>query len=211
MTQFNATEYRIDRPTGQCAFTGKTLEPGQTYIATLVELDPEELAAQREEREKSGNKSEPKDPMEEAGFQRLDVSVEAWDEGKRPERMFSFWRTTVPEPNEKKKLFVDDTVLYNLFLRLSDTDQAQRLAFRFVLALILMRKKLLRYNGTEKHEDANGAAQQYWKVVGKVDLSKGPLGKWDEANPMEVLDPHMDDEQIQQVTEQLGEILETEL
>jgi len=210
MTQFNATEYRIDRPTGECALTGKTLEPDEDYIATLVELTDEEIETAREEAKKAGKKPE-EDSAASAGFRRVDVSESAWEAGQRPERMFSYWRTTVPQPNEKKKLFVDDTVLYNLLFRLSDAAQPQRLAFRFVLALILMRKKLLRYDGTVKIENEQGVEEQFWKVVGKVDLSKGPLGKWDSENEILVLDPQLDDEQVQQVTEQLGEILETEL
>ena len=70
-------------------------------------------------------------------------------------RLFSHWESTVPQPNEKKKIFVDDAVLMNLLVRLADTDQPQRLAFRFVLALILMRKKLLRYEGAQKRPDTS--------------------------------------------------------
>ena len=32
MTSFNAPAYDIDKPTGQCAFTGRTLEPGDAYV-----------------------------------------------------------------------------------------------------------------------------------------------------------------------------------
>jgi hypothetical protein len=195
MTQFNAPAYDIERPTGQCAFTGKQLQPGDPYVAALVELDPNTVPTPTKPGAVAAN----------LGFKRLDISIEAWNEGKRPDRLFSYWRSTVRAANEKKKLFVDDEVLMNLFRRLADTDQPQRLAFRFVLTLILMRKRLLKYEGTEKRasQDASGAGgggQEWWKVIAKGD-----------PEPMLVLNPQLDETQIQQVTEQLGEILEAEL
>lgn len=206
MTQFN-TAYDIERPTGQCAYTGRVLEPGDEYIATLVELD----LSQPSEGDRTATGATPTG----LGLKRLDVSLEAWEQGSRPEHLFGYWRTTVPQPNEKRKLFVDNDILLNLFRRLEDAQEDDRLAFRFVLGMILMRKKLLRYDGTEKRqaEDAEGNAvtQDWWLVTPKLDLSKGPLGKWNDAGRMAMLDPHMDEQRILQVTEQLGQILEAEL
>ncbi|MBI1367451.1 MAG: hypothetical protein GC162_02230 [Planctomycetes bacterium] len=189
MSQFNAPAYDIERPTGQCAFTGRVLEPHEHYIAALVE--------------------------EGEGFKRVDVSLAAWEDGKRPEHLFSYWKAVVPEPTVKKKLFVDDAVLMNLLERLSDAGEPQRQSFRFVLMLILMRKKVLRYDRTEKREaDSDGgetAMQDWWVLTPKLDLSKGPLGKWDDGRTFEVLDPHLDEAGIRAVTDQLGEILQAEL
>jgi hypothetical protein len=200
MTQFNASTYDVQRPTGQCAFTGQTLEPEQVYIATLVE-DGDEL-------------------------RRLDISMDQWEQGRRPDNLLAFWKATVPNPQAPKKLFVDDQVLMNLLERLEDAHQPQRVAFRFVLALILMRKKLLRYDRVE-HEsaepeatDASDESQSsseapqtvdWWLLTPKVDLSKGPLGKWDEQRQIRVRDPHLDETQIREVTDQLGQILAAEL
>lgn len=190
MTTFNSPGYDLQRFTGRCAFTGRPLEVGQTYVATLVE-DGET-------------------------FRRVDVSVAAWDEGRRPEQLFSFWKTVVPEPNAKKKLFVDDEVLFNLLQRLEDATQPQRLAFRFVLMLILLRKKLLRYDRTESRS-AQGAEgepaveQDWWVLTPKLDITKGPMSKWHDQARLHVLDPHLDDEGVRQVTEQLSDILQAEL
>lgn len=192
MSQFNAPTYDIARPTGECAFTARKLTPGEQYVAALVELDPN---AEPPAGAKPGATA--------LGFKRIDVSHEAWEQGHRPERMFSFWRSVVPEPNAKKKLFVSDEVLLNLFRRLNDTDQPDRRAFRFVLGLILMRKRLLRYEGTEREggqSPGDPAATEYWLVI--------PKG---ESEPIRLINPHLDDAQVQQVTEQLGEVLEAEL
>jgi len=187
MTRFDAPAYDVDRPTGQCAFSTRQLEPGETYMATLVETD------EPPEGTKSGSAATG------PGFRRLDVSMEAWQQGQRPDRLFGYWKTVVPEPNQKKNLFLDDDVLMNLFERLTDTDQPQRLAFRFVLCLILMRKRLLRYEGTTKR--TNDAGEQEWWLL----IPKGS------SESVEVLNPQLDDPQIQQVTDQLSEILEADL
>jgi len=215
MTQFNTPTYDIARPTGQCAFTGRTLEPGEEYMATLVEVLPsDDDDASTDEAQASRN-----DTAAAFGFRRVDVSLEAWRDGRRPDSLFSHWRATIPTPNEKKKLFVDDDVLLNLLRRLADADNDDRLAFRFVLALILMRKKMLRYDRSEKRETtvANEAGekttveQEWWHMTPKLDPSKGPLGKWNDDETITVLNPQLDETQIAQVTEQLNEILNAEL
>ena len=62
--------------------------------------------------------------------------------------MFSFWKTTMPQPQQKKKLLVDDSVLVDVFQRMEGKTEPQEVRFRFVLALILMRKRLLIYETT---------------------------------------------------------------
>jgi hypothetical protein len=203
MSQFNAPTYDIERPTGQCAFTGRVLQPGEAVMSVLIELDPSAPVHAGTGKAVAG-----------LGLKRLDVSMEAWQQGRRPDRIFSYWKSTVAEPNQKKKVFVDDDVLMNMLRRLGETDQPERLAFRFVLALILMRKRLLRYEGTRRQTVStaqilpNGSqadpsapvVQEWWLMV--------PRG---ETQPLEILNPQLDDEKIQQVTEQLGEILNGEL
>ncbi len=171
MTQFNPPTYDVARPTGECAFTGRKLEPGEPYVATLVELDEKNAAA--------GG------PAAALGFKRLDVSIEAWQPGQRPKGLFGHWKTTVPLPNQKKKLFVDDDVLLNLFERLADTDQPQRLAFRFVLALILMRKRLLKYEGSQQRQTEQGE-QEWWLMT--------PKGR---TESLDVLNPQLNENRVQ--------------
>lgn len=188
MSQFNSTSYDIQRPTGVCAFTGRALAPGEAYTATLVEVD----------------QSADEKPAAGSGLKRLDVSLTSWEQGQRPGELFCFWRATVPLPEEKKKLFVDDDVLLNLFCRLEDAEQPDRQAFRFVLALILMRKKMLKYGSSEQRSDAAGTAQEWW-------LMRGKSVEGAEPETFEVLNPGLDEQRLAQVAEQLGEILEAEL
>lgn len=183
MAQFNAPVYDVEKPTGRCALTGRAFTPGEPYVATLVE--------------------------EGDSLKRVDVAREVWDAGRRPENLFSHWMAVAPEPNAKRKLFVDDEVLMNLLERLGDAEQPQRVAFRFVLTLILMRKKLLRYDRTEIGTPPT--TPDRWVVTPKLDLAKGPLGKWDESRTFSVIDPRLDEAGVLAVTGQLGEILQAEL
>lgn len=208
MSQFNTPSYDIPRTTGICAKTGRALEPGEPYFATLAELAPEQQGAQ------SGGQGSSAAAAEALGMQRVDVSLEAWDAGFRPGRLFCFWKTTVPQPNEKKKLFVDDAVLMSMLRQLEEATEPRRLAFRYVLALILLRKKLLRFDRTERRpveQDGETIEQSWWHFTPKQDVTKGHFGKWAEGETITVLDPHLDEAQIEQVTQQLGEIFEAEL
>jgi len=105
--------------------------------------------------------------------------------------------------------------LMNLFRRLADTDNEQRLAFRFVLGLILMRKKYLRYDRTEirwkKESESRSIKQEWWIVTPKLDLSKGTMGKWNNDDDLDMFDPRLGEQEIREVTDQLSEILEAEL
>ena len=112
--------------------------------------------------------------------------------------MFSSWRTTMPEPGGKAKTLVDDEVLLNLFHRLADDQQPQRIAYRFVLALILLRKRLLKHDETKAQ---NGAS------VWMMRLKGDPV----DAPKVEVVDPNLSEEQVREVSDQLGEILRGEL
>ena len=82
-----------------------------------------------------------------------------------------------------------------LFERLKDTDEQSKLNFRFVLGLILMRKRLVIYDGT-RHDEG----RDVWLVRLK--------GK---PEPMDLLDPKLDEQQMAEVSQQLGQILNEEL
>ncbi|MEM9419462.1 MAG: hypothetical protein AAGA25_10505 [Planctomycetota bacterium] len=196
MSQFSSSNYEVQKTSGVCASTGETLEPGDGCYSALVDIPAEEREA-----------------GDQLGMKRLDISVPAWEEGFRPPHLFSYWKTTIPESNAKKKTFVDDSVLLNLLRRLEDATEPQRLGFRFVVALILMRKRLLRYDATERRDDpdGDGPVQDWWQFTPKLDVAKGHFGKWNEDEQIHVLDPQLDESQIEQVTSQLGEILEAEL
>jgi len=183
MSRFG-TSYPVGRATGVCAATGAELGPGTPCMATLCEREDDE------------------------GFERIDYSVEAWDGGARPERLFSFWRTTVPEPTAGKTPFVDDEVLLDLLRRLEGDDRPQRRAFRFVLALVLLRKRVLRFGGRAMQSVDEGASVERWRftVAGSGDRAAGT-----EPESLDVVNPRLTDDDVRELTEQLSEILQGEL
>jgi hypothetical protein len=173
MSRFG-TEYRVARPTGVCAATGQRLERGTPCMATLCEHP------------------------EDDGFERRDYSLEAWEAQGPPGDVFSYWKTTVPDPDARRSILVDDAVLWDLFESLADDTRRRRQAYRFILALILMRKKMLRYVGrTGQGED------ERWLMR--------PKGAAPEQPPLEVIDPHLTDDDVRELTEQLSEVLQSEL
>lgn len=168
--------YEIGRPVGECGATGREIAPGEVFVATLCESE--------EERE---------DGTARSYFHRVDFSVNAWESGSRPERLVFYWRTAMPQPNEKRNPFVDDEILMNLFERLEGDDDAQRLAYRFVLGLILMRKKQLRCVRTEVK-----ANESIWFMRRQGDPPEAPL--------IEMIDPQLADDRVREVADHLGEV-----
>ena len=160
-------QWDVQRSGGRCCGSNRELAPGEEYYAALVDAD--------------------------GSFTRADYSQEYWD-AQHPE-VFSFWKTRVPQPSEKGRLFVDDRVLLDLFERLGNETEPLRVNFRFVLTLILMRKRLLKYEQT-RHE----ADREIWLLrrSGTTDV-------------YEVVNPQLDEAQIQQVSDELSTILHAEL
>ncbi len=173
MSRYGA-EYRVARPTGVCAATGERLDPGTVCVAALVEA------------------------LDDDGFERRDYSLAAWDAAGPPEGVFSYWKVTVPDPDRKQRILVDDAVLLYLFESLGGETRRKRLAYRFILGLILMRKKLLRYVGRRGQGE-----DERWLLR--------PKGSAADQEPIEVVNPHLNDEDVRELTDQLGEVLRGEL
>ena len=121
-------EYTIQPNSRRCAVTGRELQPGERFFSALVEEDRQ--------------------------FVRKDYGNEAWH--GPPAGAFSFWTGHVPAGNEKAKPRFDDDLLEECFQRLDGQSEQSRVNFRYVVALLLMRRRRFRYeasimdNGTEK-------------------------------------------------------------
>lgn len=157
------SDYEVAVRTGVCAATQRRLEPAEQFYAVLFET-PE-------------------------GFERRDYGLDSWD--GPPSGFFSFWKSRVPETKEKKQLFISGDALAHLFVRLGDCQEEVKKHFRFVLSLILMRKRLLKYEQTSRK-----GGSEYWRMKLVRDQSTH-----------EVLNPKMTDEQIEKVSRELGAIL----
>ncbi len=160
-------DWEINRSLGQCCGSGRKLEFGEDYYAALVET--------------------------EQGLQRRDFSGEYWEQAKPP--VYCFWKTKLAAPDEKKRLFVSDDMLMAFFERLANETDPEKVSFRFVLALVLMRKRRLKYDATKMD-----AGRETWRlrVAGDTSLA-------------EVINPHLDETQIETLTSQIGQILQADL
>ncbi len=162
--------FDVPRPEGHCAVTGRKIEPGEKLFAAIRET-PE-------------------------GIARVDVAPESWEGfDKAGAGVLAFWQTTMPVHEQKKKVFVDDEVLCTLFERLADAVDPLKFNFRFVLGLILMRKRLIVYEDSRQE-----GGRDVWVVRMK--------GK-DER--LILIDPKLNEQQVTEVSQQLGEILNQEM
>ena len=175
-----AKEYNIVKATGRCITCQKEMAPGEEFVATVREVQG--TADDEEE------------------FAREDYCPGCWqaasDETESNPHLLGVWRSRVPAARERKKTFVDDELLVNFFQRLDGAEEPAKVRFRFVLALILMRKKLLVYDRSETAPEGHDAWTMHFKGAEET---------------CSVIDPHLDGEKITQVSQQLGEILEGEL
>src|SRR5262245_18682957 len=93
----------------------------------------------------------------EKGLVRSDICANCFRD-KRPENVYYFWKTALPQPDAVPKkartAVVDTDHVFEFFKRLEGETTGQKVAFRYILALILSRKKLLQ--AVEKRKDAEG-------------------------------------------------------
>ena len=106
-------EYQIQPNTRRCAINGRALQPGERYYAALIE-----------------------DGVQ---FERRDYSAEAWQ--GPPVGAFSFWAGRVPPPDAQARPRFDDDLLEECFQRLEGQTDAGRVNFRYVVALLLVRRR----------------------------------------------------------------------
>ncbi len=165
--------YSISRPTGVCAATGRAFAVGDRFVAALVER--------------------PDSP----GFERQDFAIDAWDAGSRPApplAVFATWRAVLaPSDQKKKTIALNDEELLDLFEQLGGVEDPRRKAFRYMLALILVRRRVLRLEATRP---------------GKLFVK--PRGSTI-GDPIEVEDPGTSEEVIAGAIEELGQIIDVDV
>jgi hypothetical protein len=113
-------DYQIQPNTRRCAVTGRELRPGERFFTALLE--------------------------EGDHFLRRDYSSEAWQ--GPPKGSFGFWSGNVPNPEDPHKPRFDDELLFDCFQRLEGQADPGRINFRYVVALLLMRRKRLKFEQT---------------------------------------------------------------
>jgi len=153
----------IQQHTRVCAATGRALAPGEKYHSALFD--------------------------EGEGFQRRDYSAEGWP--GPPDEAVALWTGRVPAANQKRRLTFDDDLLMGCFERLAEQTEPSRLQFRYVLALLLLRRRRLKFEDVRRE-----SGQEF------MQLKCARTG-----NGFEVLDPHLSAEDVARVQEEVVKVL----
>ncbi len=114
-------DYKISASSRLCRTCDRRFGVGDAYYSAVLEVEGEQV------------------------FARHDFCPDCW----KPDaaEYFSFWKTRVPEPEQPRRMgpqLVDLGRLMQLFEHLDDAQEDHALRFRYVLALVLMRKRRLK-------------------------------------------------------------------
>jgi hypothetical protein len=105
------------------------------------------------------------------------------------------WQTRRPAPAAKRTATFDRETIFGIFERLENADQPAQVQLRFVLALLLWRKKVLRLEGTTATD-----GQEAWEFVV---VQTGAAQR--------VVRPDLDEQQLEQLSTQLESLLAGEI
>jgi len=115
-------DFEVARCTRQCAATGRQFEPGEPFYSILM--------------------------IEGGSVVRYDYGSDAW-EGP-PEEAMAWWQSQMPERDPKKLNWAPNDVMLHLFEELAE--QPEQADMRYVLTLLLVRRRVLRLEESQADE-----------------------------------------------------------
>jgi hypothetical protein len=118
-------DFDVQRCSRRCAVTGRELSPGETYYSALIPAG--------------------------ANVERRDYSSGAW--AGPPDEALGWWKSQVPTAETKKAAWAPNDVMLELFDELSEAPD--RADMRYVLALLLIRRRVLRLEETERDKQGH--------------------------------------------------------
>jgi hypothetical protein len=110
-----------------CAATGRELQVGERYCAVLVE--------------------------QEGKFVRKDYAASNWPGA--PSNAIAYWSGKVQPSDRPQKPIINDEMLADCLSRLDGTDDISKVRFRYVVALLLMRRKRLKFEDSGRDVSGN--------------------------------------------------------
>jgi len=116
-------DFEVQRCTRQCAATGRELQPGELYYAVLLP---------------SGG-----------SVVRQDYAAEAWHEP--PQDAIGWWKAHVPSPQAQRVHWAPNQAMLHYFQELEN--QTDQVDVRYVLSLLLIRRRVFRQEETEWEGD----------------------------------------------------------
>jgi hypothetical protein len=110
-------DYQIQPSTRRCSVTGRELRPGEQVYSVLLD--------------------------EHGKFVRQDFSSEAWQ--GPPAGAYGFWLGRVAAAGAPRRPPINDELLADCFDQLEGQEEPAKVNVRYVLALLLMRRRRLRF------------------------------------------------------------------
>mgnify|MGYP000196031528 CR=1 FL=1 len=159
-----AMPYRIQESTRRCARTGRELQPGEICYSVLYERDGD--------------------------FVREDYSPEAWQ--GPPAGAFCFWRGRVPPRDGPRRIRYQDDALWDCFLQFQHRTEPNALQMRYVLALLLLRRRRFRLEAVDWRDGVE---------ILRLRCSRS-------GHDFEVINPGISDADLQQLQQQIQSLLE---
>lgn len=179
MAHGSTAPYEFGRATGRCAVTGGEFAPGTPFIAVVWERP-------------------------DGALERADIAPDAWESGSRPDgpgRVFAAWRTSAPDPDRPRHALIDDEDLMELFARPAHEPDDAFEGVRYLMALALIRRKKLIYEGGRPADRAGERpGVMYVRPKGVAAPPEGPA-------LLEVVDPGLTEDRALALSEQLGTIM----
>src|SRR5688572_13606972 len=111
------TDYQLGTGDRMCCVTGRALKPGEACYSVLLQ--------------------------DGAALVRRDYSRDSWS--GPPAGAIGYWLGKVPAREQDRRPAIDDEVLLDCFRRLEGQDDPARVNFRYVVALLLMRRRRLKF------------------------------------------------------------------
>lgn len=124
-------DYEVQRCTRHCAITGRELQSGEIFYSTLT--------------------------AEGSQVVRHDYSQQAWQ--GPPAGVLGWWKSHMPERNAKKLHWAPNDVMLELLEGLESQPDKQDM--RYVLALLLIRRRVVRLEETEHDEQSREISVLY--------------------------------------------------
>jgi len=157
-------QYDLAAPARMCAATGRELKTGERIVSVLTD--------------------------EGGALVRRDFSPEGWP--GLPPNAVAHWQGKVPTANAPRRPVVNEPLLFDCFDHLAGQTEPNKVHFRYVVALLLMRRKKLKFEDVKRTADGN-------EVLVLRDTRGGKR--------VEVPDPRLSETEIEAVQNEVFQVL----
>ena len=120
-------DFEVQRCTRRCAVTEREFKPGETFYSAIL--------------------------PDGGGVKRVDYAVDGWQ--GPPENAIGHWRSQMPDLNTQKVHWAPSDVILHYFCQLDD--EPENADTRFVLALLMIRRRILRLEENQTDDDGQEA------------------------------------------------------